>query len=198
MSAELWQQLQRTTPLEVAAVVLGLAYVLLIVRRNRWGWFAGAASSSIYVYLAARARLPMQSLLQAYYVAMAVYGWLQWTRNAGEQGGRIVRLALRWHLHAVLLILIASALTARWLAAETQAAWPWLDSLTTWTCLWATWLVARSVLENWLYWIAADAVSVFLFAQQSLPFTAGLFTAYLLIASWGYRTWLLRYRRQMH
>ena len=198
MSTELWQQLQRTTPLEAAAVVLGLAYVLLIVRRNRWGWVAGAASSSIYVYLAARARLPMQSLLQAYSVVMAVYGWVSWTRNAGEQGGRIARIALRWHLCAVLLILCASALTARWLAAETQAAWPWLDSLTTWTCLWATWLVARSVLENWLYWMAADAVSVFLFAQQSLPFTAGLFTAYLLIACWGYRTWLLRYRRQVH
>jgi nicotinamide mononucleotide transporter len=91
---------------------------------------------------------------------------------------------------------VASLLSARVLARETGAAWPLLDSLSTWTSFVATWLVARSVLENWLYWIAADIVMVFLFARQGYPFTAGLFLSYMVVSCLGLRAWLRRYRRQ--
>ena len=185
-----------TTPLELVAVASGVTYVLLIVRRNRWGWVTGALSSTIYVYLAAKARLPMQSLLQGYYVVMAAYGWYSWTRNAEEQGGCIFRWPARRHLYALGLIAAGSLLSAQYLARETGAAWPLLDSLSTWTSLVATWLVARSVLENWLYWIGADIIMVFLFARQGYPFTAGLFLTYMAFSCFGFRAWWQRYRRQ--
>lgn len=193
---QLQQALRALTPLEVIAVISGLTYVVLILRRQRWGWVAGAVSSSIYVLLAARARLPMQSMLQVYYVLMAAYGWFSWKRNEEQQGGRIFRWPLRRHLYAVGLIGVVSLLSARLLARETGAAWPLLDSLSTWTSFVATWLVARSVLENWLYWIAADVVMVFLFARQGYPFTAGLFLSYLVVSCLGLHAWLQRYRRQ--
>jgi nicotinamide mononucleotide transporter len=157
---------------------------------------AGALSSSIYVFIAARARLPMQSLLQAYYVVMAAYGWFSWKRNAEQEGGRIYRWTLRRHLWVVLLLLTASALSAQFLARETQAAWPLLDSFTTWTSLLATWMLARSVLENWLYWISADTIMVCLFVLQGYPFTAGLFLAYTIVSVLGLRAWWRRYRQQ--
>ena len=181
---------------EAFAVAMGLTYVLLILRRNRWGWVAGALSSCVYVVIAARAKLPMQSALQAYYVVMSVYGWISWTRNAEEQGGRIFRWPRRRHLLAAVLILAASALSARLLASETQAAWPLLDSLATWTSLLAIWLVARSVLENWCYWIFADLIMVFLFVRQGYVPTAGLFASYIVLAVVGLRAWLRRYRQQ--
>ena len=181
---------------EAIAVAAGLVYVVLILRRNRWGWVAGALSSSIYIVIAARARLPMQSLLQMYYVGMAVYGWFSWKRNAEQEEGRIFRWPLRRHLLVALVILVASALSARVLAAETRAAWPLLDSLATWISLVATWLLARSVLENWVYWIVADLIMVGLFLQQGLQFTAGLFVAYIIVSGLGLRSWLARYRRQ--
>jgi nicotinamide mononucleotide transporter len=65
--------LAKTTPLEAASVALGLAYSILAVKRIRWCWLAGGLSSSILVYLSARAHLPMQATLQAYYVAMSFY-----------------------------------------------------------------------------------------------------------------------------
>ena len=80
---------------EAIAVAAGLVYVVLILRRNRWGWVAGALSSSIYIVIAARARLPMQSLLQMYYVGMSAYGWYSWKRNAEQEHGRISRWPLR-------------------------------------------------------------------------------------------------------
>ena len=181
---------------ELVAVATGLVYVLLILRRNRLGWVAGAVSSTIYVYLAARASLPMQSVLQGYYVVMAVYGWIKWTRNASDEEGRIHRWSPRAHVLAVAFILVASFASAQLLARETHAAWPLLDSLTTWTSFVATWMVTRSVLENWLYWISADIVTIFLFASQGYPPTAALFLAYATIACFGFAAWRRRWRKQ--
>jgi len=193
----LTRELYATSALEALAVVLGVIYLLLILKRNRLGWVAGAGSSAIYVYLSARAHLPMQSALQVYYVLMAAYGWHVWTRSQQQPGGGISRWPLRRHLLAVGALLCLSALTAQWLERETHAAWPYLDSMTTWTGLLATWLVARMKLENWLYWIGADLVTVFLFGAQGYPFTAALFLTYTIIAVFGYREWLRKYRQQI-
>lgn len=181
---------------EAFAVAAGLTYVILILRRNRWGWVAGALSSSVYVHIAARAHLPMQSLLQIYYVVMAAYGWFSWKRNAEQDEGRIYRWPLRRHLYVALLLLAASALSAQFLARETRAAWPLLDSFTTWTSLLATWMLARSVLENWIYWMSADVIMVGLFVRQGYPYTAGLFFTYTVVSVLGLRAWLQRYRKQ--
>jgi nicotinamide mononucleotide transporter len=181
---------------EAIAVVSGIVYVLLILWRNRWGWVAGALSSSIYVALMARARLPMQSILQAYYVAMSVYGWYSWKRNAEQEEGHIHHWPLRRHFPVGLIVLVATLLSARWLAAETRAAWPLLDSLATYISFMATWLLARSVLENWYYWIVADTIMVGLFIQQRLYFTVALFVVYIVVSVCGLRSWRARYRRQ--
>ena len=196
MPESLLADLRATTVLELGAVLTGLVYIVLIVRRQRLGWIAGAISSSIYVWLAASARLPMQSALQGYYVVMAVYGWISWTRNQQQEQGRIFHWGIRRNLIAIAVIMIAALASARLLATETQAAWPVLDSLSTAISLLATWMVARSVLENWLYWIVADFIMVFLFTRQGHPFTALLFIVYLVMASLGFRQWLAIYRRQ--
>jgi nicotinamide mononucleotide transporter len=194
---ELLRALAASGILESAAVLLGVIYVLLILKRNRFGWIAGGVSSAIYVYLAASARLPMQSTLQAYYVVMAGYGWLSWKPALKQQqGGGIVVWPWAYHLRGWCAILVLSVVSAQWLAHETHAAWPYLDSLTTWISLLATWMTARMVLENWLYWIAADAVTAFLFAAQGYFKSTALFTAYLVIAVFGFREWLLKYRQR--
>ena len=185
-----------TSPSEALAVVLGVVYVLMILKRQRLGWVAGGVSSSIYVYQAARAHLPMQSVLQAYYVVMSFYGWYSWTRAQRQEEGRITRWPPYYHLVALAAIVLLSCISAHWLAIETRAAWPYLDSFTTWLSLLATWMVARMKLENWLYWMAADAITAFLFAAQGYPVTTGLFLIYLTIAVFGFRAWLRQYRRQ--
>jgi nicotinamide mononucleotide transporter len=192
---DLLRALAITGPLEAIAVMLGLVYVLLILKRNRFGWVAGGASSAIYVYLAAGARLPMQSTLQAYYVVMAIYGWFSWTSAQQQDGGRIQRWPLPYHAIALLAIALLSFGSARVLARETHAAWPYLDSFTTWVSLLATWMVARMKLENWLYWIGADGIMAYLFAAQGYLATAGLFLTYMVIAIFGFREWLLKYRQ---
>ncbi len=189
--------LAATSPLEAASVVLGLAYSLQAVRRSRWCWVTGGLSSAILIYLAAEARLPMQAALQVYYVVMSVYGYWHWSRAQGEATRSVTRWPLRRHLLACAVTVAVSAITARWLATETQAAWPLLDSLTTWGSLLATWLTARVKLENWLYWLVIDSTLVFLFAVQGLYFVALLSVVYLAVSAVGFAGWLKTYRHPL-
>jgi nicotinamide mononucleotide transporter len=193
LTTGLWAGLRATSPLEALAVFSGLVYVVLAVGRSRWCWVAGGLSSVIYVWLSVRARLPMQSLLQVWYVGVAVFGFLRWSLPGSP---RVSLLSWRGHVAGIAASLLLAAAIARLLAAETQAAWPHLDASTTVLSLFATWLTARTKLENWLYWIALDAVLAWLYAAQGLALTALLFLVYLAIASAGFVEWLKTYRRQ--
>jgi nicotinamide mononucleotide transporter len=190
-----WSGLVATSPLEAASVALGLAYAVFAIRKSRWCWVTGGLSSAILIYLSLRARLPMQAALQVYYVVISAYGWWHWTREEEAQGTLVVTTwPLRLHLLACAATVLISALTARWLATRTQAAWPFLDSLTTWGSLYATWLQARVKLENWLYWVVIDSVLAFLFGNQGLYFVALLSVVYLGVSAVGFIKWLKSYR----
>ena len=137
----------------------------------------------------------MQAGLQIYYVIMAFYGFWRWSAQQGEHARTVTTWPLRYHAIALLAVLALSTLTARWLATETQAAWPFLDSATTWASLLATWMMTHTKLENWIYWIVIDAVLCFLFAAQGLYFVALLFAVYLVVSAVGFTTWLKDFRR---
>jgi nicotinamide mononucleotide transporter len=112
------------------------------------------------------------------YVGVAVFGFLRWSH---EGTTRISLLSWRGHAAGIAASLLLAVAIARFLAAETQAAWPHLDASTMVLSLFATWLTARGRLENWLYWIVLDAVQAWLYAAQGLVFTAFLFLVYLVI-----------------
>jgi nicotinamide mononucleotide transporter len=192
MLEKLLEGLRATSPPEALSVLLGIGYVVYAVRRERIAWLLGALSSSLLVYLYVRARLPMQALLNAYYVAMSIYGYVEWSRPPSADSG-IGTLPLRWHALAGVAILVAALASARLLAAETEAAWPFLDALTTWASLFATWLAARSRLENWLYWILIDAAVAVLSAAQGLISVALLFVIYLGFSALGFVSWWHKY-----
>ena len=186
--------LKATSPLEGVAVLLGLAYVLFAVKRNRWCWVMGGLSAAILAWLALGARLPMQAALNGYYALMSVYGFAHWTKNRGEATRVPGFWPARAHILAWVVILAGSVSSARWLAAETHAAWPFLDSVTTWASLLATWLEARVRIESWLYWIVIDVVSMYLYFQQGLVFVAVLFALYLFVSMFGFASWLKAHR----
>ena len=82
------------------------------------------------------------------------------------------------------------------MSENTDAAWPYVDSFTTWASVFTTVMVARKILENWLYWFAIDAISVPLYLERELYLTAALFIAYLLIVIIGFLSWRQRYVKQ--
>jgi nicotinamide mononucleotide transporter len=179
---------------EILAALAGVAYVILAARRNRLCWIVGAVSSAFIAVVSALSALPMQASLNVFYVGMSAYGWWSWKRSSahGEVSVRVWPPA--WHIGAMLLALVSSFASARWLATETDAAWPLLDSLTTWFSLLATWLQARAILENWLYWIVIDGVLVFLFYARGKLWLAALNFLFIGIAAASFVAW----RRNLH
>lgn len=177
-------------PWEATAVVLAVAYLLFAVRQNVLCWPAALVSTTIFLFVFAGAKLYMESALQLFYMAMAVYGWHQWTRGGSRGTG--VRVSVwppRVHLKVLGAVVVASLLSGWWLAGWTDAELVYLDSFTTWASLVATFMVARKILENWLYWFVIDALNIYLYVSRELYLTALLFAAYLVIIVFGYVAW---------
>jgi nicotinamide mononucleotide transporter len=186
----LLSQLLATPPWEALAAVLGLAYLLLAVRRNLWCWLCAFISTAIYLVLFAQARIYMQALLQVFYLAMAVYGFLDWKHGRSQSGDVLIRSwTIAQHAIAALSVLAVTLVNGWLLARGTDAAAPYVDSFVTWGSVITTWMVARRVIENWLYWIVVDGVSAWLFYSQGLFATTLLFVIYLGIVVHGYFVW---------
>ncbi|HEY6123903.1 MAG TPA: nicotinamide riboside transporter PnuC [Steroidobacteraceae bacterium] len=185
------------TAFEILAMITGVGYAVFAARRNRLCWVAGAISSGLAAFLAGIRGLPMQSALQVFFVGMSAYGWMSWTRSAAKGELPVGLWPIPWHIGAALVVILLAFASAQVLAAETNAAWPLLDSLTTGFSLLATWLAARAKLENWIYWIAIDGVLVFLFYAQDLPYLALLNVLFIGIAAGGFVAWRRRWHQQM-
>jgi nicotinamide mononucleotide transporter len=183
-------QLLATSAWEATGAALGLAYLLLAVRRNLLCWLCAFASTSIYLVLFARAALYMQSLLQVFYLAMAVYGFIDWRKGRTAEGEVLIRSwSMREHLLVAALVLLATVANGWILATRTDAAAPYIDSFVTWGSVVTTWMVARRVIENWLYWIIVDGIAAYLYFSQGLLATTLLFVIYLGIVIRGYFVW---------
>jgi nicotinamide mononucleotide transporter len=173
---------------EAAAVACGFAYVLLAIRRHRACWIAGGLSTAIYVFVFHDAGLPMQAALQVAYVAMAVYGWVSW-RTAPGESLRLRSWPATRHGAAVAGVALATAISAPLLSRYAAAAAPVADSLGTWASLVATWLLARRVVDAWIWWIVVDLGLAGLFASQGIALTAALYVAFAMLAVAGWRSW---------
>jgi len=175
---------------ELTAVLLSLAYLILAVRQNPLCWYAAFASTAIYTVLFWQVALLMESALNIYYLLMAVYGYRCWRAGAAEQESRPISCwRPRQHLLALSAIALLTLLSGRLLTDYTGAAMPYLDAFTSWAAVITTWMVARKVLENWLYWLVINAVSVYLFIDRGLLLTAGLFALYEVLAVIGFWQW---------
>ena len=182
------------SPWETAAVLLAIGYLLLAVRENIWCWYCAFASTAIYTVLFWDVNLLMESALNVYYMGMAVFGWYQWTRgytagDGAETGVTIHSLSQNQHLIIIVAIGNLSLVSGYLLSQYSTAAWPYVDSFTTWASVITTYLVAKKFLENWLYWIVIDSVSIPLYLDRGLPLTALLFAVYVVIAIAGYFSW---------
>ncbi|MDA8816332.1 nicotinamide riboside transporter PnuC [Gammaproteobacteria bacterium] len=175
---------------EPTAVILAIAYLLLAIKQNISCWFAAFFSSLLYFFVMYSAGLYMEAGLQIFYCIMAVYGWTQWRITLPGNSKFLVKTWNRdQHIKAILLIILLAIVSGWALEKFSNAALPFLDSLTTWGAIVTTYMVAKRLLENWIYWFVIDTISVFLFYSRGLILTSILFLVYLIIIYFGYKSW---------
>ena len=180
---------------EILAVVFGIAYVLLAAKESLWTWLFAFLSTIIYTILFWEGALVSSSLLNFYYMGMAVYGFVLW-RSGGEKGEELA--VTRWSLKKNITLIVSGLMLALLLGylsdTYTEAKFAYLDTFVMTFSVLATWMLANKVLENWLYWMVVDSAAVVLYWQSGYLATIVLFALYIILAFYGYASWRKAYR----
>ena len=180
--------------IEIIAVISAILYLLLAAKEDVKCWYAAIISSLLYFYIMYDAGLIMEAYLQVFYIIMALYGLLQWKKLIQINSNKRIRT---WsniqHFIIITSVIILSILTGFILTKYTNAALPFLDAFTSWGAIITTYMVAKKILENWIYWFVIDAISIYLFLSRGLYLTSMLFLVYLIIICFGYIAWRKKY-----
>jgi nicotinamide mononucleotide transporter len=176
--------------LEIIAVALGLANVGLLVRRSIWNYPFGMAMVALYFVIFRDARLYGEAALQVFFFVVQGWGWYLWAR-AGGMAQMVQVTWMGWPARVAALALVAlSALGIGWaMARYTNAALPYADAAIAGASVVAQVLLAMRRVENWALWIAIDVVSVWVYIERELYLTAGLYVAFLVLATVGLNAW---------
>ena len=200
---------------ELIAVFMALMYVILAAKGNIWCWPAAFISTILYTAIFYDVYLLMDSLLQVYYMVMAVYGWYCWQQaNNSNKVNTVLQQdpndenklannmiiietwALQTHVYIIVILSVMSLLLGWLMANYTQADFPYFDAATTVFAVFATFMVTKKILENWLYWLVIDFVSIYIYIEKGLTPTAVLFGLYVVLAAYGYFQWRKNYHQQ--
>ena len=179
------------TWIEVVAFVVSLWMVGCEMRVHPLAWPLAMVSSLMYALLFADSKLYGEASLQVFFVAMSLWGWWQWLRGHGADGGALVvhTLSRRGAAIALAATLLAWPLLAGVLMRWTDSNVPWLDALPTVGSILGTWLMARKYIESWWAWIAVNAFSVVLFGYKHLWLTVILYALFTGLSWAGLRSW---------
>lgn len=201
--------------LGIFTLVTGVLFLILEIRQSNWMWafqLLSAAAAMVSFFMGG---LYASSALNLYYVVMAFVGFRQWRRDEGRlreaveshsaqgcderreclsegNGGNELHLRrLGWKtlvLSTLLMIAGTSVLffLLRFLGDPKSVA----DAGATVLSAIATWWLAKSYPQQWLLWIVADAVSVWICWEQGMMSMAVLYIIYAISAIYGYYHWM--------
>lgn len=169
------------------AFIFNVLYVILAARENIWCWFFGLIGVSFLFVIYLEARLFSDALLQVFYMVMSVYGWVTWSRK-NKNSYSIIRATTSQHLYFVISGL-AGTLLLGYLFSRFQAALPYVDAFTSAFAVVTTFMVARKMIDNWIYWIIIDSVCIIVYINRDLFLIAFLFFIYTILAINGWLQW---------
>ena len=177
--------------LEITAVIFGFLSVWFAKQNNIWVFPTGLISTAIFVYLLHKWVLLGDMMINAYYFAMSIYGWFIWTRKTNDAFTPISRTTAK-EKKTSLIIFVATLLFV-YAIYESAGKWniwtAYVDTLTTAVFFVGMWLMARKKIENWIFWIVGDIISVPLYLYKGLAFTSVQYLIFTLIAIYGYLAW---------
>lgn len=178
--------------LEITGVVFGLLSVWL-AKKNHIGVFpTGMISTSIYVYLLLKWGLVGDMLINAYYFGMSVYGWVIWTQVNDQQQTTPISRINKQEWRYLLLLLVGSLGFVygvyQWFGLWNSST-AVIDTLTTAIFFSGMWLMALRKIENWIFWIVGDIISVPLYLFKGFSFTSLQYLIFTFIAIYGYLEW---------
>lgn len=178
---------------EIVGACIGLIYLLLEYKANFWLWPVGIVMSLFYVIIFFQSHFYADAAVNMYYIGANVYGLALWKKNSGsadaQESMKICRVSKSLWPKLVAVALVLWLVLFLILKCIPNSASPAGDGFTTALSVVAMWMLAQKYVEQWLFWIAVDMVSVALYLWKGLYPTAVLYSVYTVIAVLGYFKW---------
>ncbi len=200
--------------LEIIAAFLGLSSVLFSMLKKVWVFPTGMISTAIYVYLLFHWGLYGDTMINAYYFIMSIYGWYFWLYGVEEHEAPISMMNLKEKKQATGIFLATIVLvlfvyyfkpyienglkTSQLDHLSLQYNWiQYIDSITTAVFFVGMWLMAKKKVENWMFWIVGDLISVPLYLVKGYGITAVQYLIFIIPATIGLFFWYQDYKKQI-
>lgn len=190
-----WEGILATSIIEWLAVISSIIYVVLAAKRLILCWLFAFIGSCLFVYLCYVGDLYIESILQLFYVVMAIVGWVSWNKEKLDNS-KVKKWGVNNHLLNIVISGIVAFILGFIFDNYTNQANPYIDAFTTCYSLSATFMVTRKILGNWIYWIIIDLVSIYLYAQRDYNLTAVQYGIFTILAVYGFMTWRSEYNQQ--
>jgi nicotinamide mononucleotide transporter len=178
--------------LEITGAIFGLLSVWFAKKDNILVFPTGLVSTFIYAYLLWQWELLGDSMINAYYFVMSIYGWYHWTRKKGnlvefpiavmnnkEKG--IAFVLFTGTIIFVIIIYFYFNKFTNW--------YSYIDTFLTGLFFVGMWLMAKRKIENWIFWIIGDVISIPLYFVKGYTFTSLQFLIFTIVAIYGYLEW---------
>ena len=178
--------------LEIVAVIFGFLSVWFSKQNKIWVFPTGMISTLIFVYLLFKWELLGDMLINGYYFIMSIYGWYIWTRKVDKTHVNQIstttfkekKISIVLFIAALLFVFIIYQKFDKW------TSWiAYLDTITTAIFFVGMWLMAKRKIENWIFWIVGDLISVPLYLYKGFTFTSFQYFGFTFIAIFGYLAW---------
>ncbi len=178
--------------LEIVAVIFGFLSVWFSKENKIWVFPTGMISTLIFVYLLLKWELLGDMMINAYYFIMSVYGWYIWTRKVDATHVTPISVMTSKEKITSIAIFIGTLIFVFvvYQAFDKWTSWvAYVDTLTTAIFFVGMWLMARRKIENWIFWIIGDIISVPLYFYKGFTFTSLQYLGFTIIAIFGYLAW---------
>lgn len=181
--------------IEIAVTGMGLLYLWWEFHANARMWILGIIMPAIDIYLYWNKGVYGNMLMSSYYLTVALYGLLVWKgltgRKRREQGMErpVTYITPGYAATFCIATVVVWAATYWWLTTCTDSTVPALDAATNALSIVGMWALARKFLQQWIFWIAYDVLTVYLDWTKDLPFKASIHVVYATVAILGYVKW---------
>jgi len=192
----LFEQYSNSAPidifLEITAVIFGFASVWYSKQNNILVFPTGLISAAIFVYLLFKWQLIGDMMIHSYYFIMSLYGWYIWTRKIDSEQVTPISKTTKNEQFLGVIIFIATLIVVFvvYQFFDMWTSWvAYVDTFTTALFFVGMWLMAKRKIENWIFWIFADIISVPLYFYKGFTFTSLQYLGFTILAIFGFLAW---------
>ena len=178
--------------LELFAVIMNITSVVYAKQNNILVYPTGLIGTGIFVYILLNFSLLGDTIINAYFFSMSIYGWYFWSRKKDEV---FINQVSTINLNEIkyLFILAFSSLISIYFVYDYFDKWnnwtAYVDNITTAIFFVAMWLMARRKIESWIFWIIGDLITVPLYFYKGLTISSIQYIIFLILAVLGYISW---------